>query len=101
MKNIAVIGSGSLGMALAIHLARCGNNIKVWSFLEEERDLINNERKCKFLSNVEVPNNIMCSTSFEEVIKDAEFILHVTPSKFTLLLASFLKYPLLLLNYSV
>ena len=83
MKNIAVIGSGSWGMALAIHLARCGNNIKVWSFLEEERDLINNERKCKFLSNVEVPNNIMCSTSFEEVIKDAEFILHVTPSKFT------------------
>lgn len=83
MKNIAVIGSGSWGMALAIHLARCGNNIKVWSFLEEERDLINNERTCKFLQNVEIPDNIMCSTNFEEVIKDAEFILHVTPSKFT------------------
>lgn len=83
MKNIAVIGSGSWGMALAIHLARCGNNIKVWSFLEEEKDLINNERKCKFLPNVEIPDNIMCSTNLEEVIKDAEFILHVTPSKFT------------------
>lgn len=83
MKNIAVIGSGSWGMALAIHLARCGNNIKVWSFLEEEKDLINNERKCKFLPNVEIPSNIMCSTNLEEVIKDAEFILHVTPSKFT------------------
>lgn len=83
MKNIAVIGSGSWGMALAIHLARCGNNIKVWSFLDEERDLINNERKCKFLPNVEIPDNIICSTNFEEVIKDTEFILHVTPSKFT------------------
>ena len=83
MKNIAVIGSGSWGMALAIHLARCGNNVKVWSFLDEERDLINNERKCKFLPNVEMPDNIICSTNFEEVIKDTEFILHVTPSKFT------------------
>lgn len=83
MKNIAVIGSGSWGMALAIHLARCGNNIKVWSFLDEEKDLINNERKCKFLPNVEIPDNIVCSTNFEEVIKDTEFILHVTPSKFT------------------
>lgn len=83
MKNIAVIGSGSWGMALAIHLARYGNNVKVWSFLDEERDLINNERKCKFLPNVEIPDNIICSTNFEEVIKDTEFILHVTPSKFT------------------
>lgn len=83
MKNIAVIGSGSWGMALAIHLARCGNNVKVWSFLDEERDLINNERKCKFLPSVEIPDNIICSTNFEEVIKDTEFILHVTPSKFT------------------
>lgn len=83
MKNIAVIGSGSWGMALAIHLARCGNNVKVWSFLDEERDLINNERKCKFLPNVEIPDNIICSTNFEEAIKDTEFILHVTPSKFT------------------
>lgn len=83
MKNIAVIGSGSWGMALAIHLARCGNNIKVWSFSQEEEDLINNEKKCKFLPSVEIPDNIICSTNFEEVIKDSEFILHVTPSKFT------------------
>ena len=27
-KNIAVIGSGSWGVALAIHLAKLGNNIK-------------------------------------------------------------------------
>ena len=83
MKNIAVIGSGSWGMALAIHLAKCGNNIKVWSFSEEEENIINNEKRCKFLPNVEIPDNIICSTNFEEVIKDAEFILHVTPSKFT------------------
>ena len=83
MKNIAIIGSGSWGVALAVHLAKLGNNVKIWSFLEEERDIINNEKKCKFLPGLELPENIYCSTSFEEVIKDTEFIIHVTPSKFT------------------
>ena len=81
--NIAIIGSGSGGGALAVHLASLGHNIKIWSFMEEERDLINNERKCKFLPGLNLSENIQCSTNFEEVIKDSKFILHVTPSKFT------------------
>ena len=83
MKNIAIIGSGSWGVALAIHLAKLGNNIKIWSFMEEERDLINNEHKCKFLPNITLPEGIECTLSYEEAIKDSEIILHVTPSKFT------------------
>ena len=83
MRKIAIIGSGSWGVALATHLARCGNEIKIWSFDEEEKRLINEERKCKFLPGLVVAENIQCSNNFEEVIKDSEFILHVTPSKFT------------------
>ena len=79
MKNIAIIGSGSWGIALAIHLANKGNNVKVWSFAEEEKNLINEEKKCKFLSNVRLPENIYCSQDFEEVLNDADLILHVTP----------------------
>ncbi len=33
MKNISIIGSGSWGTALAIHLAKQGHNVKVWSFM--------------------------------------------------------------------
>lgn len=83
MRNVAIIGSGSWGVALAIHLAKNGNNVKIWSYEEEEKRLINEEKKCKFLPNIEIPENIECLTEFEPVIKDAEFILHVTPSKFT------------------
>ena len=83
MKNIAIIGSGSWGVALAIHLAKLGNNIKLWSFSEEEMDLINKEKKCKFLPNVTIPDGIECTTSFKDAIDGTDFIIHVTPSKFT------------------
>lgn len=82
MKKIAIIGSGSWGCALAIHASNLGNEIKIWSFLEEEASLINNERKCKFLPEVKMPDNIYCSTNIEEVVTDVDIILHVTPSKF-------------------
>ena len=83
MKNISIIGSGSWGVALGIYLAKLGNNIKIWSFADEERDLINNEKRCKFLPNAIIPDRIYCSTNMEEVIENTDFVLHVTPSKFT------------------
>jgi len=83
VKKIAVIGSGSWGVALAIHLAKLGNKVNVWSFMEEEANLINNEKKCKFLPDITIPEGIYCTTSYEEAIKDSEIILHVTPSKVT------------------
>ena len=83
MKKVAIIGSGSWGVALAIHLAKMNNEIKIWSYEQKEADLINNEKKCMFLPNVELPNNITCYTEMEDVITDSEIVLHVTPSKFT------------------
>ncbi len=83
MNNIAIIGSGSWGVALAIYLAKQGKKVKIWSFAKEEAELINNEKKCKFLPNITLPEGIECTLSYEEAIKDSEIILHVTPSKFT------------------
>lgn len=82
MKNIAIIGSGSWGVALAIHLAKIGHNIKIWSYAKEEADLINNERKCMFLPKAEIPNKVLCSLDFGEVIQGSDIVLVVTPSKF-------------------
>ena len=82
-KNIAVVGSGSWGMALANHLAEMGNAVKVWSFTEEEKNLINNERKCMFIPDMVLNEKIYCSNDVVEVVKDADYIFHVTPSKVT------------------
>ena len=82
MKKIAIIGSGSWGVALGIYLSGNGNQVKIWSFNEDEKNLINNEKKCVFLPKVKIPDEVHCSVDFKEVLDDAEIILHVTPSKF-------------------
>ena len=82
MKKVAIIGSGSWGAALGIYLANNGNKVSLWSFNEDEMKAINEERKCIFLPKAVVPEGVVCSTNFEEVLDGAEIILHVTPSKF-------------------
>lgn len=82
-KKIAVIGSGSWGLALSNHLAEMGNIVKVWSFTEEEKNLINNEHKCKFIPDMVLDEKVVCSNDLKEVVQEAEYIFHVTPSKFT------------------
>ena len=83
MKTITVIGSGSWGVALSIYLANEGHNVKIWSFDEEEKRIINEDKKCKFLPDAVIPENIKCYTTYEEALEGSEIILHVTPSKYT------------------
>ena len=79
MKNIAIIGSGSWGVALAMLLDKKGHYVKIWSYTEEEANLIN-EGKCKFLPDITIASSIRCYTSLEETVKDTDIILIVTPS---------------------
>ena len=82
MKKICIIGSGSWGCALAIHAAKLGHEVKIWSFTEEETNAINNEKKCIFLPLAKMPNNVYCTTNIQEAVEGTDIILHVTPSKF-------------------
>ena len=82
MKNIAIIGSGSFGCALAYILSKKkDNNIKIWSYKKEESDLINNEHKSMYLEDLILDENIKCYTNYEEALIDSEYIIIATPSK--------------------
>lgn len=79
-EKIAVIGSGSWGVALAILLHSNGHNVKLWSYNPAEADLINNDRVCKFLPDVKIPDGLNCYTDLGETLDDTDIILMVTPS---------------------
>lgn len=82
MEKITIIGSGSWGVALGVHLAKLGHNIQMWSFAEAENEEINNKKICRYLPGVKIPDNIKCTTDFKEALEGSSLVLHVTPSKF-------------------
>lgn len=83
MKKIAIIGSGSWGLALGKYLIERGNTVKVWSYSQEEIDNLNNNQKSKYLPFVNFPESLKAYKDFEEVIIDADYVFHVTPSIYT------------------
>lgn len=83
MNKVAIIGSGSWGVAIGNHLADCGCDVRLWSFSESERDLINDKHQCIFMPNVKLNPNMICSCDIENVVRESDIIFHVTPSKFT------------------
>lgn len=83
MKKIAIIGSGSWGLALGKYLVEQGNDVKVWSFADDEMNDLNVNHHSKYLPDVIFPKELKAYTDFREVLTDAEYILHVTPSAFS------------------
>ena len=81
MKNIAILGSGGWGVALSLILNKNGHKVKIWSYTEEEKNIINIDKKCKFLPEATIPDGIVCYNSYEEVIKGSEVVIVVTPSQ--------------------
>ncbi|MET3727994.1 glycerol-3-phosphate dehydrogenase (NAD(P)+) [Fictibacillus halophilus] len=82
MDNVAVLGAGSWGTALAIVLADNGHNVSLWGRREDQVNEINNNHKNeKYLPGVVLPENIQATTQLNECVKKADTIVLVTPTK--------------------
>ncbi len=82
--KIAVIGSGGWGTAISILLAGKGNDVYLWSWIQEETDRLNRDRENKeFLPGVKLNDNIICTHDMAECIKGAEVVVTAAPSPAT------------------
>ena len=80
-KQVAVIGAGSWGTALAMIAARNQHRVKLWARESEVASEINRVHKNPiYLSNFELPENIHATTDIETAIAEADFALLVVPS---------------------
>jgi glycerol-3-phosphate dehydrogenase (NAD(P)+) len=79
--KILVLGAGSWGTALAILLARNGQNTTLWGNDKEHMAELQAQRQNRaYLPNVIFPNNLKISAELTNNIAEAEDILIVVPS---------------------
>lgn len=82
--KIAVIGSGSWGTAMAMLLANKGNDVYLWSWIQEETDRLNADRENKeFLPGIKLSDRIVCTHDMGMCIVGAEVIITAVPSPAT------------------
>lgn len=81
-NNIAVLGAGAFGTALACVSARKRNQTTLWARSKTVCDEINSQHtNKKYLGDISLPKNIKTSTSLQETIADADTILVVVPAQ--------------------
>ena len=80
-ETLAVIGAGSWGTALAVHMAGQGFDVDQWVYEAEVIDQIKNHREnLTYLPGIKLPENIYPSHELEAVVGGQDVVLLVTPS---------------------
>ena len=81
MKQIAIIGSGNWGTALAIVAARAGHQVKLWCRDVELVKSINEDRiNARYLDSATIPANVTATNDLAEALRDASSVLFAAPS---------------------
>jgi len=81
-KNIAVIGAGGWGTALAVHLANKGSAVSLWVREEEVADQITREKmNSTFLPGVTIPAGVRVVREYASAIgADTGFVVMAAPT---------------------
>ncbi len=96
--NVAVIGAGAWGTALALVAARRGHAVTLWARrAEQTRSLEANRENLEHLPGVKLPDD-MRFTSNLQAVQHADLALLVVPSSYVLAVADGLPRPLPVVN---
>jgi glycerol-3-phosphate dehydrogenase (NAD(P)+) len=83
-KNIAIIGAGSMGTAMAILLSKNNNKVTLWSPMKEEISMLEENREhITRLPGVKIPETVVFTTDMSTAVKDCELVVLAVPSQTT------------------
>ena len=81
MSSVAVLGAGSWGTTLAVHLAHLGNTVALWDIdVAHLGELEAHRENRKFLGGIALPAGVKVQPKLEVALAGAEFTLFVVPS---------------------
>jgi glycerol-3-phosphate dehydrogenase (NAD(P)+) len=81
VKPIAILGAGSWGTALAVHMARVGRDVHLWargSAIVEA--MATTKRNPRYLSDIQLPDSIAVTTSTEAALRDVDCVVIAVPT---------------------
>jgi len=82
-NKIAVLGAGAWGTAIAKVIAERDKDVIIWSFEEQVRDDINNNRQnARYLPDVKLPQSVKATSDIQEASEGKQFIIYAVPSLF-------------------
>src|SRR5207244_1985775 len=81
MRSVTVLGAGSWGTALAVHLGRLGHDVRLWARDPALVDDISARRtNAVYLPDVPLPASVSVTHSLAEALRDAELVVSAVPS---------------------
>lgn len=81
INKTAVIGAGSWGTALAILLAKKGQQVYLWGHQREHMDNLERDKENKlFLPGFPLPDQLNLTADLERAVSDADCVVMVVPS---------------------
>jgi glycerol-3-phosphate dehydrogenase (NAD(P)+) len=84
--TIAVVGAGSWGTALAAHLRRRGDQVRLWAREAEVAVGIRDTgRNPYFLADIDLPSGLEATTDINAVVDGASLVVMAVPSEFVAL----------------
>ncbi len=84
MANVAVIGAGSWGTALALLLHKNGHQVTVWSIDEKEVEMLKTKREHESkLPGVKLPEDMNFTADLQSSVEGKDFVVLAVPSIFT------------------
>lgn len=80
ISKMAVLGAGSWGTTIAIHLFKKGYKVALWEYFPENVALMNRTRKNPLLRGIPIPHEIPILHNLDDVISGASIIIIAVPS---------------------
>lgn len=81
MKDVAILGAGSWGTALAVHLARAGCRVRLWArdaaLVDRMRETRRNPR---YLCDIDLPAGVRPEASLDGALDRVAFVVVAVPS---------------------